>query len=148
MCIRDSIPIKRIGDEIGAHYIVSGTIQRSGKRLRITVELVDCKTSIPLWRERYNREIEDIFDLQDEITDLISSAIAVQAQSANKTEERRIQVPALIETYSLVLQGQQKIFNYNQEHNIQARQMYQKALDCESDYSRAIAALSLSLIHI
>lgn len=137
-----NIPVKHIGNEVGAQYIVSGTIQRADKRLRITVELVDCKTSIPLWRERYNREIEDIFELQDEITDLISSAIAVQAQSANKSEDRNIQVPALIETYSLVLQGQQKIFEYNREKNIQARKMYQKALDSESDYSRAIAALS------
>ncbi len=136
-----SVPVRLIGEALGAQFIVSGSIQHSGKRLRITVELVNSQTSIPLWRERYNREIDDIFDLQDEITDLISAAIAVQTQSADKTESR-IQVPALIETYSYVLQGQQKIFKYNREQNIQARQMYQKALDTESDYGRAMAALS------
>ena len=67
--------------------------------------------------------------------------IAVQAQSADKTL-RQIQVPALIETYSLVLQGQQKIFKYDKQQNIEARKMYQKALEAESDYSRAMAALS------
>ena len=136
-----NVPVKQVGEELGAKYIVSGSIQQSGRRLRITVELVDSSTSVPIWRERYNREIEDIFDLQDEITDLISSAVAVQTQSADRSL-RQIQVPALIETYALVLQGQQKIFKYNREQNIQARKMYQAALESQSDYSRAMAALS------
>jgi len=136
-----NVSVRQVASELGAQYIVSGSIQQSGKRLRITVEMVDGATSIPLWRERYNREIEDIFDLQDEITDLISAAVAIQTQSADKTA-RRIQVPALIETYALVLQGQQKIFKYNREQNVQARKMYQAALESESDYGRAVAALS------
>jgi len=135
------VPFKQVGEELGAHYVVTGSIRKSVNRLRLTVELSDCTTSVPVWRERYNREIDDIFDLQDEITDLISSAVAVKTQSADNTLGR-IQVPALIETYSLVLQGQQKIFKYNREQNIQAREMYQAALQNESDYSRAMAALS------
>jgi adenylate cyclase len=135
------VTFKQVGKELGAEYVVTGSIQKSINRLRLTVELSDCKTSVPVWRERYNREIEDIFDLQDEITNLISSVVAVQTQSADKTPGR-IQVPALIETYSLVLQGQQKIFKYNREQNIQAREMYETALKNESDYSRAMAALS------
>ena len=135
------IPINRIGVELGARYIVTGSIQRSSRRLRVTVELADSKTSIPIWRERYNREVEDIFDLQDEISDLISSAVAVQAQSVD-ISLRQIQVPALIETYSLVLQGQQKILKYSRDQNIQARKMYQSALEKQSDYGRAKAALS------
>jgi TolB-like protein/class 3 adenylate cyclase/Flp pilus assembly protein TadD len=138
---RRQVLLKQVGRELGAKYVVSGSIRRSGRRLRVTVELAESATSIPIWRERYNKEIEDIFDLQDEITDVISSAIAVQTQSADKTV-RQIQVPALIETYALVLQGQQKIFKYNREQNIQARKMYQAALESQSDYSRAIAALS------
>jgi len=135
------VTFKQVGEELGAEYVVTGSIRKSINRLRLTVELSDCKTSVPVWRERYNREIEDIFDLQDEITNLISSAVAVQTQSADNTL-RRIQVPALIETYSLVLQGQQKIFKYNREENIRAREMYEAALKNESDYSRAMASLS------
>jgi adenylate cyclase len=135
------VPLQQVGDELSVNYVVTGSIRKSSNRLRLTVELSDCKTSVPVWRERYNREVNDIFDLQDEITDLISSAVAVQTQSADKTLGR-IQVPALIETYSLVLQGQQKIFKYDREQNIQARQMYEAALKNESDYSRAMAALS------
>lgn len=135
------VPLKQMGSELGARYIVTGSIRQSGKRLRVTVELADSETGLPVWRERYNREIEDIFELQDEITDVISSAVAVQTQAADKTL-RQIQVPALIETYALVLQGQQKIFKYNREQNILARKMYQAALESESDYSRAMAALS------
>jgi adenylate cyclase len=135
------VSVKLVGEELGAHYVVTGSIRKSTNRIRLTVELSDCKTSVPVWRERYNREVDDIFDLQDEITDLISSAVAVQTQSADKTLGR-IQVPALIETYSLVLQGQQKIFKYDREQNIQARKMYEAALRNESDYSRAMAGLS------
>jgi len=135
------LPLKQVGEELGADYVVTGSVRKSGIRLRLTVELSNCKTNVPVWRERYHREIEDIFDLQDEITDLITSAVAVKTQSASKTIQR-IQVPALIETYTLVLQGQQKIFKYNQEQNFQARKMYEAALENESDYSRAMAALS------
>ena len=135
------VTFKQVGEELGAEYVVTGSIRKSINRLRLTVELSDCKTSVPVWRERYDRKIEDIFDLQDEITNLISSAVAVQTQSADKSLAR-IQVPALIETYSFVLQGQQKIFKYNREQNIQAREMYEAALKNESDYSRAMAALS------
>ena len=138
---RRQVPLKQIGQELGAKYIVSGSIRRSGSRLRVTVELAESATSIPVWRERYNKEIEDIFDLQDEITDVISSGIAVQAQATDKSL-RQMQVPALIETYALVLQGQQKIFKYNQEQNRHAREMYQAALESQADYSRAMAALS------
>ena len=138
---RREVPLKQVGAELGARYVVTGSIRHAGKRLRITVELADCETGLPVWRERYNRVIDDIFDLQDEITDIISSAIAIQTQSAEKSS-RRIQVPALIETYALVLQGQQKLFKYNREQNRQARKMYEAALESESDYSRAMAALS------
>ncbi|MFK7855631.1 MAG: adenylate/guanylate cyclase domain-containing protein [Granulosicoccus sp.] len=136
------VSISQVGGDLGAQYVVTGSIRKSSSRLRLTVELSDCRTSVPVWRERYNREIGDIFDLQDEITDLISSAIAVKTQSADMGLLGRIQVPALIETYSLVLKGQQKIFKYSQEQNVQARKMYEAALKNESDYSRAMAALS------
>ena len=138
---RRQVPLKQIGRELGAKYVVSGSIRRSGRRLRVTVELAESETSIPVWRERYNKEIEDIFDLQDEITDVISSAIAVQTQSADQSL-RQMQVPALIETYALVLQGQQRIFKYNRDQNRQARERYQAALESQADYSRAMAALS------
>ncbi len=135
------VPLPRVGEELGIQYVVTGSIRKSARRLRLTVELFDCKTAEPIWRERYNREVDDIFDLQDEITDLISTAVAVQTQTAHK-DDRRIQVPALIETYTLMLKGQQKIFKYNREQNAQARKMYEAALESESDYSRAMAALS------
>ena len=136
-----NVPLSQVGEELNVRYVVTGSIRKSATKLRLTVELYDCQTGTPRWRERYKRDIDDIFDLQDEITDLISSAVAVQTQSANHVTGR-IQVPALIETYSLVLKGQQKIFKYDQQQNVQARKMYEAALASESDYSRAMAALS------
>ncbi len=138
---RRDVPLDQVGRELGARYVVTGSIRKSANRIRLTVELSDCKSNITVWRERYNREIDDIFDLQDEITNLVSSAVAIQTQSADKAQGR-IQVPALIETYTLLLQGQQKIFRYDKEQNVQARHMYEAALQNEADYSRAIASLS------
>ncbi|OED41430.1 hypothetical protein AB833_09685 [Chromatiales bacterium (ex Bugula neritina AB1)] len=135
------VVLHQVCRELGAQYVVAGSIRKSTTRMRLTVELYDCRADQPVWRERYNREIEDIFDLQDEVTDLISAAVAIQTQSASRTPER-IQIPALIESYTLVLQGQQKIFRYDREQNCMAREMYEAALSHESDYSRAIAALS------
>lgn len=135
------VSLMQVGEELGTHYVITGSIQKTKRRLRLTAELFNCQYGESVWRERYNREIEDIFDLQDEITDLITSAVAVQTQASSKAEGR-IQIPALIATYSLVLQGQQKIFKYNREQNAQARKMYEAALDNESDYGHAMAALS------
>ncbi|MFT6302058.1 MAG: adenylate cyclase [Granulosicoccus sp.] len=135
------VSLTQVGEELRTQYIITGSIQKSNRRLRLTAELFNCQYGESVWRERYNREIEDIFDLQDEITDLITAAVAVQTQTSAKAEGR-LQVPSLIATYSLVLQGQQKIFKYNREQNAQARKMYEAALDSESDYGRAMAALS------
>ena len=135
------VSLMQVGEELGTQYIITGSIQKTNRRLRLTAELFNCQYGESVWRERYNREIEDIFDLQDEITDLITAAVAVQTQASSKAEGR-IQIPALIATYSLLLQGQQKIFKYNREQNAQARKMYEAALDSESDYGRAMAALS------
>lgn len=135
------IPLREIGDQLRIQYVVTGSIRKSSNKIRLSVELFDCKADAPLWRERYQRDVDDIFDIQDEIADLISSAVAVQTQLASKTHGQ-IQVPALIETYSLMLQGQQKIFRYNREQNKQARRLYEAALASEPDYSRAMAALS------
>ncbi|MDC0434599.1 adenylate/guanylate cyclase domain-containing protein [bacterium] len=135
------IDLKQVGEELRVKYVVTGSIRWSSKQLRLTAELFNCHEGIPLWRERYQRELDDIFELQDEITDLISSAVAVQAESADNTRGQ-IQVPALISTYSLMLKGQQKVFRYSREQNVQARHLYEAALENESDYGRAMAAIS------
>ncbi|MFT4714816.1 MAG: adenylate cyclase, partial [Candidatus Azotimanducaceae bacterium] len=96
------VSLTQVGEELRTQYIITGSIQKSNRRLRLTAELFNCQYGESVWRERYNREIEDIFDLQDEITDLITAAVAVQTQTSAKAEGR-LQVPSLIATYSLVL---------------------------------------------
>ena len=80
------IDVKQVGKELGARYVLEGSVRKAGNRLRITAQLIDAETAAHVWAERFDREMEDIFDLQDEITERIVTAIAPEMVRA---EEQR-----------------------------------------------------------
>ena len=79
-----AVDIKRVGHELGVRYIVEGSVRRTGKRLRVTVQLLDATSGYHLWAERYDRELEDIFDVQDEIVRAIVSALPGRLEDAGR----------------------------------------------------------------
>lgn len=127
--------------ELGVRYITRGSVRRSGARLRISVELIDTASERTIWGENYNRDLGDIFAVQDEITETIVAATAVQIE-ANERQRMRQGVPSNLAAYSYVLQGQQHLFRYTRRENREAHALYQRALDADPEYARAWAALS------
>lgn len=136
-----SLPLWQIGRELGARYVANGAVRLAGSRVRVNVELSDAESGHNLWVERYDRELGDIFDIQEEIANIVASAIVVQTEAAER-RSGHIQVPALMESYVLVSEGHQKIFQYNRENNIEARRMYEGTLRSDPDDARAYAAIS------
>ncbi len=132
---------KQAAQELGVRYAVDGTVRKSGSRIRITLQLLDALQDRTIWGEQYNRNIEDLFDLQDEITQVIVSATAAQIE-ASERERTRLLPPANLAAYGFVLQGQRHIFRYTRGEVREARKFYDYALQSDARYARAHAAKS------
>jgi TolB-like protein len=127
--------------ELGVRYAVEGSVRKSGARIRIAIQLFDVLQDRMIWGEQYNRDIEDLFDLQDEITQVIVAATAARIE-ATERERTRLLPPANLMAYGYVLQGQTHIQRYTQSDISLARLLYNSALQSDGKYSRAYAAKS------
>lgn len=138
------VSAQQVGQELGVRYVTEGSIRKVANKVRISAQLIDAEVGQTLWGEHYDRQLDDVFAVQDEITEYIVGATAVQIESA-ELERMRQNPPADLEAYSLVLQGQQQLFRYTQQANSDARRMYEAARGADPRYARAVAAISRTL---
>lgn len=122
-------------------YAVDGSVRKAGSRIRITLQLLDALQDRTIWGEQYNRNIEDIFDLQDEITQIIVSATAARIE-ATERERMRLLPPANLMAYGYVLKGNRHVLKYTQPEVNLARNFYEDAIGSDMRYARAYAAKS------
>ena len=133
-------PVKtqEVGRELGVGYVLEGSVRKSGDKVRITAQLAEAESGHHLWSERWDREMDDIFALQDEITMKIMMALQVKL-----TEGEQIRIweekdrPKNLEAYELVLQGEEYFSQLTEEGNILARQKFEEALKQDPDYVSA-----------
>lgn len=130
--------------KFGVRYAANGSVRKAGNKIRITIELIDVISNRTIWGEQYNREVEDLFDLQDEITQTIVSATAAKIESS-ELDRLRQTPPTSMAAYGFVLQGQRYIFSYTRYGVSQARELYEAALHNDPKYARAMAAKSRTL---
>ena len=135
------VKVREVGRDLGVRYVLEGGIQRAGSRVRITAQLVDATTGYHIWAERYDREIGDIFALQDEVTQQIVQALAVKLTEAEKARLGRVPT-GVLEAYDLVLRGHEERKRTTREGNAEARRLFVKALDLDPEYAAAYAGLS------
>ncbi len=133
--------VQQAGRELGVRYLLEGSVRRSGSRVRITAQLIDALAGHHLWADRYDRELTDLFEVQDEVTRVIVAALAVKVEEAERSRVRRIET-ADLEAYGFLLRGQEHFFQYTREGNARAREMYEQAIARDPGYARAHAALS------
>jgi adenylate cyclase len=133
--------LKEVADKLGVRYALEGGVRKSGNRVRITAQLIDAETDTHLWAEQYDRLLEDIFALQDEITMRVVGAIE---PSLRKAEIDRIsrQRPNSFDAYDLLLRSQQFVFAGMPKEAAKAIPLLEDALKLEPDYSAAHAYLS------
>jgi len=122
-------------------YVLEGGVQRAGTRVRITAQLVDAGSGYHIWAERYDRELGDIFVLQDEVTQQIVRALAVKLSEAERGRIARAPTSDLA-AYDLVLRGQKERLRTTREGNVAARELYSKAVDLDPRYAAAYLGLS------
>ncbi|WP_170607409.1 adenylate/guanylate cyclase domain-containing protein [Ruegeria arenilitoris] len=139
-----SMPPQEAARRLNVRYVARGSVRRSSSRIRITAELIDANSERTIWGERFDRKIDDIFDILDEVTECIVAATAVMIESHEK--QRMVQsVPSDMQAYGSVLQGQHHILKYTRNDNRRAQHCYESALQRDGGYARAAAALSRTL---
>jgi TolB-like protein/Tfp pilus assembly protein PilF len=131
-----SIDVRQVGRELNIRYVLEGSVQRSGKRLRVNVQLIDAETGKHLWAERFEKPVADLFDMQDEIVSRLANALDAQLIVAEAQRAERSPNPDATDLY---FQGMASVFKgLVPEHLTQARGFFERALAIDP---RCIAAL-------
>ncbi len=141
-----AVKVGDVGRELGVRYILEGGVQRAGSRVRITAQLVGAATGYHIWAERYDREVRDIFALQDEVTQQIVGALAVKLTEAERGRIGRIPTGDP-DAYDIVLQGRTQLNRTTRDANAEARRLFVKALDLDPEYARAYVGLGWAHLH-
>ncbi len=135
-----AVKIQKVGKELGVRYVLEGSVRKAGDRVRITAQLVDATTQGHLWAERYDRDLKDIFALQDEVTRKIVRALAVKL-TGNEHKHLARKYTDNLEAYDYFLRGKDHFHRLNQESTAQAREMFRKAIALDPEYALAYSLL-------
>jgi serine/threonine protein kinase/tetratricopeptide (TPR) repeat protein len=140
LAFRDKqVPPSQIGQQLKASYVLTGSLRRSGNRLRITTQLVDAATDYPIWSERYDREMKDVFEVQDEIARKIAEALRVTL-SPQELEALAIKPTENLQAYDLYLRGKRYARRQTRQDLEFALQMFENAVALDPSFALAYAA--------
>jgi adenylate cyclase len=137
------VKIKQVSEELGVRYVLEGSVRKSGDKVRITAQLIDAITGNHLWAERYDRDLKDIFALQDEITLKIIQALQVklaageQARVTGKGTEN-------LTAYLKALQANEQFLRMNKQGSTMAKQLAREAIALDPKYARPYTVIALS----
>jgi adenylate cyclase len=143
-----AVDVKRVSRELGVRYVVEGSVRKKRDQVRITAQLIDATTGGHVWAERYDRELEDIFAVQDEIATGIATAMGAQLVQAEE-ERAAKQSPQNLTAYDLFMRGRHCYGKGWLEGNIQeaqaeARSFFEQAIEVDPNFAAAFAWLAIS----
>jgi adenylate cyclase len=136
-----AVKVQEASRELGVRYVLEGSVRRAGNRVRIAAQLIDGTTGGHLWAERYDRDLTDIFAVQDEVTREIVSVLAVKL---TKGERRRIERRGTdnLEAYDYYLRGRELQLRRSREGNEEARPLLERAIELDPQFARAYSVLA------
>ncbi len=138
----DAGKIQDVAAELGVHYVLEGTLQRAGTRLRINVKLIDALTGLSMWAERYDRQYADLFAVQDDVTGKIISALEVELSEGERTQLERIPSDNL-EAYDYYMRAEQEGLIYSDVDTYRRTlSYYQRAIDLDPNFADAHAGIA------
>jgi adenylate cyclase len=135
------VRVQEVGRDLGVRYVLEGSVRKAGGRVRITAQLIDAATGHHLWAERFDRDLADIFEVQDEVTSRIVATLAGKLAESERRRARSGQTENL-EAYDCVLRGRELWERFTPEANREARRLYEKAIELDPDYARAYGSLA------
>ena len=141
-----TVDIKKVGEELGVRYVLEGSVRKSGRRVRVTAQLIEVDTSHHIMAERYDRDLTDLFELQDEITHAIAGAIEPEFL---KFERDRIaeRPPRSEDAHELYQRGMWHHYRNTRADNIEAQSYFRRALAIDAQYPQAAAALTIAVLN-
>ena len=134
---------RQIGRELGVRYVLVGSVRRAGRRVRVSVQLIDAEADIHLWVERYDRHISDLLVLQDDVTSAIAGAIEPELL---KSERERVasRAPHNEGAYESYQRGLWHLYRYTKNDNVEAQKLLRRAIAADPEFSQATALLAVS----
>lgn len=144
-----AVRVRDVSSELGVRYVLEGSVRKSGERVRITAQLIEGTSGYHVWADRYDRDLKDIFSVQDEVTEKIVTALKVKinrprtddSEPGGKYPSVKTQHPINPQAYDLVLRGRELKMTFAHETHDQAKAMFKEALELEPDYAEAHSSL-------
>ena len=138
-----AVHLKQVADELGVRYVLEGSVRKGGDRVRITAQLNDVATGSHIWAERYDRELADVFAVQDEITEAIVAAIEPQLYAAENFRAQR-KPPNSLDAWDLVMRALSHYWRVTRQDNMVAQALLEKATAVDPNYGQALGVLATS----
>ncbi len=131
-----NVELKQVGRELGVRYVLEGSVRKSGNRVRITAQLIDTSTGAHIWADRFDGSIEDIFDLQDQVTAKVVGAIAPKLEQAEIERARRKPTESL-DAYDCFLRGLASLHQWTKESSDDALRYFYRAIELDPNFAAA-----------
>jgi len=141
-----SVAVQDVSRQLGARYILEGSVRRFGKKIRVTAQLADSSKGSQIWAERYDRDLTDVFAVQDDIKRQILSVLPTKLTGASQSTTRTRQTVRNMEAYEYVLRGRELAWLHKRETGIEAKRLLSRAIWLEPGYAAAYSWLAF--VHI
>ncbi len=139
-----AVDVKQVGRELGVRYVLEGSVRRAANRIRVTAQLVEAETSNHIWAEHYDRDLTDIFALQDEITEAVTIAIAPAIADAEQRRAMR-RPPESLDAWAAYQRGQWHFSKGTADGNALAQKFFQQAIDLDPSFAGSHTGLAYAL---
>lgn len=138
-----AVEVRQVGRELGVRYVLEGSLRKSGNRIRVTAQLIEAGTGNHIWAERYDRDLADIFAVQDEIGQAVTVAVAPTVDAAERRRALR-RPPENLDAWTAYQQGLWHLGKITAEANDQARAIFERSIELDPTFAPAYAGLSLA----
>ena len=139
------VDVRRVGRELGARYVLEGSVRKVGQHVRVVCQLTETTTGALVWAERFDRDLTDIFAVQDEITLEIIEALRIKLTPETEARLTR-RIPAGLEARNLFLRGREHAYLLTASGNIEARKLLERAIAISPGFSSAMACIAFTLV--
>jgi adenylate cyclase len=141
-----SLEVKEVGRKLGVRYVVEGSVRRAGNRIRITAQLIDASNDTHLWAERYDRDLEDIFSVQDEVTLAIVTAIEPHLESTERERARR-KPPENLGAWECHQRGLWHLYQHTADDSAKGEELFRRAIKLDPGFAAPHTALAFLLYY-
>jgi adenylate cyclase len=131
-----NVDVRRVGRELGVNFVIEGSIRRSRDHVRITAQLADAATGNHVWAERYDRDMQDIFAIQEELARSIAATVGGRVEAVGIDRATRAN-PSAVKAYDLVLRAKPFAHRYSRQANVQAREFALQAMKIDPSNAKA-----------